>query len=114
MGGTWKVLDGLRLACCLDAGAKLIAAIWVIIAVWFADNWLTAAAMSAFMVLGAVFNVLTAVVAAAAVGGTVMIVSTVSSSVSSLVASNALYIVLFVYPVCPVVVRSSIAIRRRP
>ena len=55
-------MDGLRVACCLDAGAKLIAAIWVIIAVWFADNWLIAAAMSAFMVLGAVCNVLTAVV----------------------------------------------------
>ena len=113
MSSTWKELDSLQVAC-VDAWVKLIATIWLIIAVWFADNWLITTVISAFIVLGAVLNVLPAVVAVAAVCGAMTIVSTVLSSVSSSTASNALYIVLLVYPVCPVVVRSSIAVRRCP
>ncbi len=72
-------------------GAKDIAAICVMMAIWFADNWLIAAAIVGLVVVGAVLSELADKETAEGGGGAVWtIVSTVSSSVSSSAMSNTL------------------------
>jgi hypothetical protein len=74
------------------AAAKLIAAIWDMMAVWLAASWLIAAVISALaeIVAADAAPIELPTVTAAAVWGMVTIVFTVSSSVSSSCVSNAL------------------------
>ncbi len=88
VGNAWNGGRGVR---AFAVGAKDIAAICVMRAVWFADSWLIAAAIAGLVVVGAVLSEL-ADKETAEVGGRAVwtIVSTVLSSVSSSGVSNTL------------------------